>query len=142
MFQPLVKPSQYLWLLLMSVFLSALGFSTSIAAKTLHHVLPPAQPVSAPVVQKPLTPDEELVNVRAELQKQASRLAQLEQANQQELTSNQALQLENDNLKVQVKVLQGERSAQLFLYGALTAALGALSGYMFSTHLHRKTRRW
>lgn len=88
------------------------------------------------------TPQQQLTTLQRELQQQAIRLGQLEEANRVALTRNQALQLENDNLKVQVKVLQSERSAQMFLYGAATLAVGALIGYLFANHLSRRSRRW
>lgn len=85
---------------------------------------------------------QQLTTLQRELQQQAVRLGQLEEANRVALTRNQALQLENDNLKVQVKVLQSERSAQMFLYGAATLGAGALIGYVFANHLSRRSRRW
>jgi hypothetical protein len=88
------------------------------------------------------TPQQQLTTLQRELQQQAIRLGQLEEANRVALTRNQALQLENDNLKVQVKVLQSERSAQMFLYGAATLGVGALIGYLFANHLSRRSRRW
>ena len=88
------------------------------------------------------TPQQQLTTLQRELQQQAIRLGQLEEANRVALTRNQALQLENDNLKVQVKVLQSERSAQMFLYGAATLGAGALIGYLFANHLSRRSRRW
>ena len=51
------------------------------------------------------------------------------------LAQNQELQLKNDNLGVQVQVLQSERSAQMFLYGAATLAVGVLLGF-FATLDH------
>jgi hypothetical protein len=73
---------------------------------------------------------------------QRTRLAQLETANREALTRNQTLQLENDNLAVQVKVLQGERSAQMFLYGAATIAAGAILGFLLAGMMQRRNRRW
>ncbi|MEY2862800.1 MAG: hypothetical protein RLY58_507 [Pseudomonadota bacterium] len=81
-------------------------------------------------------------HLQAELQKQAIRLGQLESANREALTQNQTLQLENDNLAVQVKVLQGERSAQMFLYGAATIAVGAVLGFLWASAMQRRHRRW
>ncbi|WP_221175087.1 hypothetical protein, partial [Staphylococcus aureus] len=62
---------------------------------------------------------------KALVQDQASRLKQLEHANLEALAQNQELQLKNDNLSVQVQVLQSERSAQMFLYGAVTPPTAA-----------------
>lgn len=70
-------------------------------------------------------------------------LEQLEQANQKALARNQELQLMNDNLTVQVQVLQSERSAQMFLYGAVTLGVGAFIGFLLANFLLNKTkRRW
>lgn len=80
--------------------------------------------------------------LETQLAQQATRLASVEQANNDALARNQILQLDNDNLMVQVKVLQGDRSAQMFLYGAFTVIFGALVGFLFANHLHRRTRRW
>lgn len=54
---------------------------------------------------------------------------------------NQELQLKNDNLSVQVQVLQSERSAQMFLYGAVTLAGGVLLGFFIASYIHTKRRR-
>jgi predicted hotdog family 3-hydroxylacyl-ACP dehydratase len=105
-------------------------------------------PVSANAkAQKPATTPAQAVagvqaHLQAELQKQAIRLGQLESANREALTQNQTLQLENDNLAVQVKVLQGERSAQMFLYGAATIAVGAVLGFLWASAMQRRNRRW
>lgn len=78
-----------------------------------------------------------------QIQQNAARLAQLEQANQNALARNQELQLINDNLTVQVQVLQSERSAQMFLYGAATLAVGAFIGFLLANYISSKrTRRW
>lgn len=81
------------------------------------------------------------ISANAELQAKLIRLSQLETANAQILTSNQKLQLENDNLGVQIKVLQSETSAQMFLYGAVTLAVGIMIGMMLSFYFNRH-RRW
>ncbi|WP_163121345.1 hypothetical protein [Acinetobacter portensis] len=72
---------------------------------------------------------------------QATRLQQLEKANLDALTQNQELQLKNDNLGVQVQVLQSERSAQMFLYGATTLAVGVLLGFLIASYVYAKRRR-
>lgn len=78
-----------------------------------------------------------------QIQQNTARLAQLEQANQNALARNQELQLMNDNLSVQVQVLQSERSAQMFLYGAVTLAVGAFIGFLLANYiLSKRTRRW
>jgi septal ring factor EnvC (AmiA/AmiB activator) len=79
--------------------------------------------------------------VKAMIQDQASRLKQLEHANLEALSQNQELQLKNDNLTVQVQVLQSERSAQMFLYGAMTIAVGVILGFLIASYIHTKRRR-
>ncbi|KAA8731832.1 hypothetical protein F4V57_11325 [Acinetobacter qingfengensis] len=80
---------------------------------------------------------------KQELVQQQKRLQQLEQANQQALAQNQTLQLKNDNLTVQVQVLQSERSAQMFLYGAATIAIGVFIGIIIYHLLYtRRRRKW
>lgn len=79
--------------------------------------------------------------VKALVQDQASRLKQLERANLEALSQNQELQLKNDNLTVQIQVLQSERSAQMFLYGAMTIAVGVILGFLIASYIHTKRRR-
>lgn len=79
--------------------------------------------------------------VKAMIQDQATRLKQLEHANLQALSQNQELQLKNDNLTVQVQVLQSERSAQMFLYGAMTIAVGVILGFFIASYVYTKRRR-
>lgn len=79
--------------------------------------------------------------VKALVNDQSTRLQQLEQANLDALTQNQELQLKNDNLGVQVQVLQSERSAQMFLYGATTLAVGVLLGFLIASYVYAKRRR-
>lgn len=78
---------------------------------------------------------------KALLQEKIVRLQQLEKANLDALAQNQELQLKNDNLGVQLQVLQSERSAQMFLYGAATVALGVLLGFLISSYIYTKRRR-
>ena len=79
--------------------------------------------------------------VKALVKDQATRLAQLEKANLDALAQNQELQLKNDSLGVQVQVLQSERSAQMFLYGAATIAVGVLLGFLIASYVYTKRRR-
>lgn len=80
---------------------------------------------------------------KLELAQQQSRLELLEQANQTALTNNQELQLKNDNLTVQVQVLQSERSAQMFLYGAATFGGGIFIGLIiYNIISSRRRRQW
>jgi flagellar motor protein MotB len=81
------------------------------------------------------------VKVKALVKDQETRLQQLEKANLDALTQNQELQLKNDNLGVQVQVLQSERSAQMFLYGATTLAVGVLLGFLIASYVYAKRRR-
>lgn len=109
-----------------------------------------ASPASTPAIAAPNHTATVPVNraelnkmVQQQLQKNNTRLAQLEQANQAALARNQELQLGNDNLTVQVQVLQSERSAQMFLYGAATLAVGGIIGFILANYiLSRRTRRW
>ena len=79
--------------------------------------------------------------VKALVKDQATRLQQLEKANLEALAQNQELQLKNDNLGVQVQVLQSEQSAQMFLYGAATIAVGVLLGFLIASYIYTKRRR-
>ncbi|MGZ7882948.1 hypothetical protein [Acinetobacter soli] len=97
---------------------------------------------------KPLTAEqiaklkaEQDAKIKALVKDQAGRLKQLEQANLDALTQNQELQLKNDNLMVQVQVLQSERSAQMFLYGAATIAVGVILGFLIAGYVYTKRRR-
>ena len=86
-------------------------------------------------------PNHELIQQQVKLN--TARLEQLEQANQDALARNQELQLMNDSLTVQVQVLQSERSAQMFLYGAVTLGLGAFIGFLLANFiLSKNKRRW
>ncbi len=104
--------------------------------------------MTAPTATQPLTAEQLAKNkqqqdakIKALVQDQASRLKQLEHANLEALAQNQELQLKNDNLSVQVQVLQSERSAQMFLYGAVTLAGGVLLGFFIASYIHTKRRR-
>lgn len=97
---------------------------------------------------KPLTAEQIIkekssqdAKVKALVKDQATRLQQLEKANLEALSQNQELQLKNDNLAVQVQVLQSEASAQMFLYGAATIAVGVLLGFLIASYVYTKRRR-
>ena len=101
-----------------------------------------------PLEAKPLTAEQIAKNkavqdakVKALVKDQATRLQQLEKANLDALSQNQELQLKNDSLGVQVQVLQSERSAQMFLYGAATIAVGVLLGFLIASYVYTKRRR-
>jgi len=108
----------------------------------------PTAATTASTATKPLTAEQLAKNkqqqdakIKALVQDQASRLKQLEHANLEALAQNQELQLKNDSLSVQVQVLQSERSAQMFLYGAVTLAGGVLLGFFIASYIHTKRRR-
>ena len=98
-----------------------------------------AKPLTAEQIAKAKQQQE--AKVKALFQDQASRLKQLEHANLEALAQNQELQLKNDNLTVQVQVLQSERSAQMFLYGAMTIAVGVILGFFIASYVYNKRRR-
>ena len=102
-----------------------------------------AATAAQPLTAEQLTKNKQLqdAKIKALVQDQASRLKQLEHANLEALAQNQELQLKNDNLSVQVQVLQSERSAQMFLYGAVTLAGGVLLGFFIASYIHTKRRR-
>lgn len=95
-----------------------------------------------PAVIKPPTLETQFANLSKLSKTQSSRLDQLETANRDALTRNQTLQLQNDNLSVQVKALQSDRSAQMFIYGAVAILVGAIIGYIIASQFLRNTRRW
>ncbi|MFW2056515.1 hypothetical protein [Acinetobacter haemolyticus] len=98
-----------------------------------------AKPLTAEQIAKAKQQQE--AKVKALVQDQANRLKQLEHANLEALAQNQELQLKNDNLTVQVQVLQSERSAQMFLYGAMTIAVGVILGFFVASYVYTKRRR-
>ena len=109
---------------------------------------PPTGAANTPINQKGLTAEQLAKNklqqeaaVKSLVKDQATRLQQLEKANLAALAQNQELQLKNDNLGVQLQVLQTERSAQMFLYGAVTVAVGVLLGFLLAGYIYNKRRR-
>lgn len=88
-----------------------------------------------------LTPSQLQLKHKQELEAKQQRLTALEQANQQALSQNQELQLKNDNLVVQIQVLQSERSAQMFIYGAITLAIGAFIGFLIGMFIFTRNQR-
>lgn len=110
------------------------------AAATANGVTPAQDnPLTAEQIAKNKTLQE--AKTKALIKDQSTRLQQLEQANLDALAQNQELQLKNDNLGVQVQVLQSERSAQMFLYGAATLAVGVLLGFLIASYVYTKRRR-
>lgn len=107
-----------------------------------------ASPTGQPQEVQPLTAEQIAKNkalqdakIKALVKDQSTRLQQLEKANLAALAQNQELQLKNDNLGVQLQVLQSERSAQMFLYGAATLAVGVLLGFLLASYIYTKRRR-
>ncbi|MHA3079411.1 hypothetical protein [Acinetobacter sp. ANC 5502] len=130
--------------------------TTATAPPTTQKPATPAQPAAKPAAAKlnqpapimELTPAqiaqkkaEEDARIKALVKNQSTRMQQLEKANLDALAQNQALQLKNDNLNVQVQVLQSERSAQIFMYGAATMGVGVLIGFLLASYIHTKRRR-
>ena len=99
----------------------------------------PAKPLTAEQIAHNKAAQE--AKVKALVKDQATRLQQLEKANLDALAQNQELQLKNDNLGVQIQVLQSERSAQMFLYGAATIAVGIFVGFLIASYIYTKRRR-
>lgn len=105
-------------------------------------------PVTAPLIEPttasqatPTKKAEDDAKVKAMLKDQALRMQQLEKANLDALAQNQVLQLKSDNLNVQVQVLQSERSAQMFMYGAATIGVGIILGFALASYIQAKRRR-
>lgn len=94
-----------------------------------------------PALQSVPKKADEDAKTKALIKDQATRMQQLEKANLDALAQNQALQLKTDNLNVQVQVLQSERSAQMFMYGAATLGIGILLGCAIASYIHAKRRR-
>jgi len=87
-----------------------------------------------PTAKKPLTA-EEIAKQKAQQDAKVKALVK------DQATRLQQLQLKNDNLGGQVQVLQSERSAQMFLYGAATLAVGVLLGFLIASYVYTKRRR-
>lgn len=92
----------------------------------------------AQVAQKKAEDDAKMKGL---VKNQEIRMQQLEKANLDALSLNQELKIKNDNLAVQVQVLQSERTAQLFMYGAATLAAGVLLGFILAGYIYTKRRR-
>ncbi len=101
-----------------------------------------ARNAASAVVTKPLTIETQFTSLKKLSKTQSTRLDLLEIANHNALAQNQTLQLENDNLKVQVKALQSDRGAQMFIYGAVAILVGAIIGWIVASQFSRRTRRW
>jgi Na+-translocating ferredoxin:NAD+ oxidoreductase RnfD subunit len=101
-----------------------------------------SQSAASAVAPKPPSLETQFTSLKKLSKTQSTRLDSLEIANHNALSQNQTLQLENDNLKVQVKALQSDRSAQMFLYGAVAILVGAIIGWIVASQFSRRTRRW
>lgn len=112
---------------------------TSNAASVTSAQTDPAKPLTAEQIARNKAIQE--AKVKALVKDQATRLQQLEKANLEALAQNQELQLKTDNLGVQIQVLQSERSAQMFLYGAATIAVGIFLGFIIASYIYTKRRR-
>lgn len=115
--------------------------SNMTAPATTKATTPATQATDAKTPVKPVLPTAQ--QFQQQIKQLTTRVHQLEEANQEALARNQELQLANDNLAVQVQVLQSERSAQMFLYGAATLAVGAIIGFILcNSILSKRSRRW
>lgn len=118
---------------------AAVATTTAAASAPQSTVVEPTQPLTAEQITKEKLLQE--AKVKAMVKDQTSRLEQLEKANLDALAQNQELQLKSDSLAVQVQVLQSESSAQMFLYGAATLAVGVLLGFLIASYIYTKRRR-
>lgn len=117
--------------------------STTLSASATDPNAPTEAQLAKPLTAEQIAKNKALqeAKVKALVKNQATRLQQLEKANLEALAQNQELQLKNDNLGVQVQVLQSERSAQMFLYGAATIAVGIFFGFVLASYIYTKRRR-
>lgn len=124
------------------------GTTPQILSATKPSAAPANEQIQTEIAGKPLTAEQIAKNksilearTKALVKDQETRLQQLERANLEALSQNQELQLKNDSLGVQIQVLQSERSAQMFLYGATTLAVGVLLGFLIASYVYTKRRR-
>ena len=133
--------------IVITLLLSSAPLSIGTAATP---VLPAASSTAKPspataTPNKPMTAQQYIQQqheLRQEVKKMQQQVDQVIAAHQTAITENQALQLANDNLSVQVKVLQSEQSAQMFLYGAVTMLIGGVFGLVLGHVMGRRQRRW
>ena len=141
----LPRPAQLVSLLLLSMAPLSIQAAVTPAGST----SPPLTTVAitAPVAaaNRPMTAQQYIQQqheLRQEVKKMQLQVDQVSAAHQAVVAQNQALQLANDNLSVQVKVLQSEQSAQMFLYGAVTMLIGGVFGLVLGHVMGRRQRRW
>lgn len=118
------------------ILLSGLQVSTAAASPV---------PATAASATRPMTAQQYIQQqheLRQEIKKMQQQVDLISEAHQRVMAQNQALQLANDNLSVQVKVLQSEQSAQMFLYGAATIGVGGILGFILGSVMARRQRRW
>jgi hypothetical protein len=105
----------------------------------------PALPAaSAPPVALPAAPvitGQQLLEQRRQ-QELVANAERIDKANRDLLAENQQLQLQNENLNIQVKVLQGDRSAEGIRNGALAVLAGLLAGWFFFASSRRNKGSW
>lgn len=125
---------------------SLLALSITLLAPA-YAVLPtntPSTPAVAPS-NRPMTAQQYIQQqheLRQDIKTMQLQVDQISEAHQVAIAQNQALQMANDNLSVQVKVLQSEQSAQMFLYGAATISIGGVMGLVLGSIMARRQRRW
>ncbi len=125
---------------------SLLALSITLLAPA-YAVLPtntPSPPAVAPS-NRPMTAQQYIQQqheLRQDIKTMQLQVDQISEAHQVAIAQNQALQMANDNLSVQVKVLQSEQSAQMFLYGAATISIGGVMGLVLGSIMARRQRRW
>lgn len=104
--------------------------------------MPPLRQADSSSTKPPTAQNDALIQQhQIALDKLKQQIHTLEQTNQQTLAENQTLQLDNDSLGVQVQVLQSERSAQMFIYGAVTFACGLIMGLVIYSFIYTRRRR-
>lgn len=135
----LLMPRLMLRSIFASLLLSGLPLAATLAA-------PAAAPKPTTVASnRPMTAQQYIQQqheLRQDIKKMQQQVDQVSAAHQSVVAHNQALQLANDNLSVQVKVLQSEQSAQMFLYGATTIGIGGVMGFVLGSVMARRQRRW
>ena len=139
------SPTLYSTMLHVGMVITILGVSSASMAVPTTEVISSTPTITA-LSKTSVSAVDEAKNqqlIQEQVKRNSVRLHQLEQANQNALARNQELQLMNDNLTVQVQVLQSERSAQMFLYGAAILGIGAFIGFLLANYmLGKRKQRW
>ncbi|RZU44885.1 hypothetical protein EV700_1686 [Fluviicoccus keumensis] len=101
-----------------------------------------APPVAPPVLQKGnILIDGSLSPAQRAEHDLLANARKLDQANQELLSRNQVLAMQNENLTQQVKLLQEDRSAENIRSGALAVIAGVLLGWFLSGSAARRSRK-